>query len=92
MMRGAGLAVSLGIAAVRKRCSGGGRRLLAAKIAPFGAFGSAAGRPPMRANASNRIGAAAARPTKPGTGAPSGRPTQTPTVRLPSKPTDHASR
>ena len=60
--------------------------------APFGAFGSAAGRLPERANASNRIGAAAARPTRPGTGAPSGRPTQTPMVRLPSKPTDQASR
>ena len=33
-----------------------------------------------------------ARPINPGTGAPSGRPTHTPIVRLPSYPTDHASR
>ena len=36
---------------------------------------------PVRAKASNRIGAAAVRPRRPGTGAPSGRPTQTPMVR-----------
>ncbi len=47
---------------------------------------------PVREKASNRIGAAAMRPIRPGTGAPSGRPTQTPMVRLPSKPTDQASR
>ena len=45
-----------------------------------------------RAKASNRIGAAAVRPAKPLTGAPSGLPTQTPMVRLPSKPTAQASR
>ncbi len=47
---------------------------------------------PERAKASNRIGAATARPTMPGTGAPSGRPTQTPMVICPSKPTAQASR
>ena len=59
---------------------------------PFGACGSATGGWPVRAKASNRIGAAAVRPTRPGTGAPSGRPTQTPMVRRPSKPTAQASR
>ena len=44
------------------------------------------------AKASNRIGAAAVRPTSPLTGAPSGRPTHTPMVRLPSNPTAQASR
>ena len=57
-----------------------------------GARGSGAGAVGRRAKASNRIGAAAMRPTRPGTGAPSGRPTQTPIVCLPSKPTDQASR
>jgi len=47
---------------------------------------------PERVKASHRTGAAAVRPVRPATGAPSGRPTQTPTVRVPSKPTDHASR
>ena len=70
----------------------GGSLEVAASSAPFGACASAAGSLPVRAKASNRIGAALARPTRPGTGAPSGRPTQTPIVRLPSKPTDHASR
>ena len=50
------------------------------------------GRAAEPAKASNRIGAAASRPIRPGTGAPSGRPTQTPIVCLPSKPTDQASR
>ncbi len=54
--------------------------------------GSGAGGAGRRANASNRIGAAALRPISRGTGAPSGRPTQTPMVYLPSKPTDQASR
>ena len=89
---GAAPAISPGSRPGRKRCNGSGSLLLAAKIAPFGARASGAGTPPMRAKASNRIGAAALRPTRPGTGAPSGRPTQTPMVRLPSKPTDHASR
>src|SRR5262249_44429688 len=71
----------------RKRCSGGGSFPAAAASAPLGAAGSGAGSLPVRAKASNRIGAAATRPTSPGTGAPSGRPTQTPMVRLPSKPT-----
>ena len=63
-----------------------------ASNAPVGALGSAAGIFPVRAKASNRIGAAAVRPTRPGTGAPSGRPTHTPIVIRPSKPTDQASR
>ena len=45
---------------------------MAATSAPLGARGSGAGSLPVRAKASNRIGAAAARPTRPGTGAPSG--------------------
>jgi len=47
---------------------------LFATSTPFGAFGKPAGIFPVRANASNRIGAAAVRPIRPGTGAPSGRP------------------
>ena len=54
--------------------------LPAAKIVPFGAGASGAAVKPERANASNKIGAADARPYRPGTGAPSGRPTQTPIV------------
>ncbi len=38
------------------------------KDAPFGACASGAGTLPVRAKASNRIGAAALRPTSPGTG------------------------
>jgi len=58
----------------------------------FGGLGSGAGNFPVRAKASNRMGAAAVRPTMPGAGAPSGRPTHTPMVMRPSKPTDQASR
>ena len=76
----------------RKCCSGTGNLALAATIASFGACAKRAGNLPLRAKASNRIGAAAPRPTNPGVGAPSGRPTQTPMVRLPSKPTAQASR
>jgi len=76
----------------RKRRSGNGNLALLASSAPLGGLGSAAGIFPVRAKASNRIGAAAARPTRPATGAPSGRPTQTPMVMRPSKPTDQASR
>jgi hypothetical protein len=90
-MKRGGSTTSLGPVAL-KRCSGGGNLLLAAKSAPFGACGNGAGASPDRANASNRIGAAEARPTNPGTGAPSGRPTQTPTVIRPSNPIAHASR
>ncbi len=75
-----------------KRLSGGGNLALDVTSTPFGARGNAVGGAPRRANASNRIGAAAMRPTSPGTGAPSGRPTQTPMVCLPSKPIDQASR
>ena len=83
---------ALGRPAGRKRWSGNGSLPLTANRAPCGAWGSGAGSLPERAKASNRIGAAAVRPTRPGTGAPSGRPTQTPMVRLPSKPIDQASR
>ncbi len=76
----------------RKRCSGGGNFALVATRVPFGAGGRLCGSLPVRAKASNRIGAAATRPLRPGTGAPSGRPTHTPIVRLPSKPTAQASR
>ena len=47
---------------------------------------------PSRAKASIRIGAAASTPIRPGTGAPSGRPTQTPMTWRPSKPIAQASR
>jgi len=48
---------------------------------PFGAFGKPGGDFFRCARTrSNRIGAAAVRPIRPGTGAPSGRPTQTPIV------------
>jgi len=76
----------------RKRCSGSGSLALLASSTPFGGFGSGAGSRPVRAKASKRIGAAAVRPTRPGTGAPSGRPTHTPMVSRPSKPIDQASR
>ena len=76
----------------RNRRSGSGSLALLATSVPLGGFGSGAGSLPVRAKASNRIGAAAVRPTRPGTGAPSGRPTQTPMVMRPSKPTDQASR
>ena len=66
--------------------------LLVAISAPAGAGGSGASGCGPRAKASNRIGAAAVRPARPLTGAPSGLPTQTPMVRLPSKPTAQASR
>ena len=46
----------------------------------------------MRAKASNRIGAAASRPVRPGEGELSGRPTQTATVEPRSKPIASASR
>ena len=76
----------------RNRRNGSGSLALLASSTAFGGFGSAAGIFPVRAKASNRIGAAAVRPTSPGTGAPSGRPTHTPMVMRPSKPTDQASR
>jgi hypothetical protein len=72
--------------------SGGGSRAVAACSTPRGGGGSGAGGLPIRAKLSNRIGAAPLRPISPGTGAPSARPTQTPTVRRPSKPIDQASR
>ena len=46
MMRGAASACRPRAMPGRKRCSGSGSRLLVAKIAPFGACGSAAGNPP----------------------------------------------
>ncbi len=46
----------------RNRCSGGGNFEFAATNVPFGAAGRLVGSFPVRANASNRIGAAAARP------------------------------
>ncbi len=55
--------------------------------APFGAFGSAVPTPSEARKGIEQDRRAPRRgPTSPGTGAPSGRPTQTPTVRLPSKP------
>src|SRR5262249_10082966 len=89
---GVGLGAPPATIPARKRGSGGGSFPAAATSAPLGAAGSGTGSLPVRAKASNRIGAAATRPTRPGTGAPSGRPTQTPMVRLPSKPTAQASR
>ena len=91
MMRGAPLA-SPGTALGVKCRKGGGSRLVLAKTTPSGARTNGTGACPVRANASNRIGAAVVRPTIPGTGAPSGRPTQTPMVMRPSKPTAQASR
>src|SRR5262245_49973365 len=79
-------------AADAKRRSGGGNFAVLAMSTPLGAGGSGCKPPPIRAKASNRIGAAAVRPVRPVTGAPSGLPTHTPMVRLPSKPTAQASR
>src|SRR3954452_8236486 len=92
IMRSWGSVLSPARAPGRKRCRGGGSLAVAATSAPFGDRGSAAGNLPVRAEASNRIGAAAALPIRPGTGAPSGRPTHTPMVCRPSNPTAQASR
>jgi len=59
---------------------------------PLGAGLNATVGVPSLSNASNRIGAAIVMPDNPGTGAPSGRPTQTPITVLPSNPIDHPSR
>src|ERR1700733_7516608 len=75
-----------------KYLSGGGSFALVVIKIPAGGRGNAVGGVGRRANASNRIGAAALRPISPGTGAPSGLPTHTPMVWLPLKPTDQASR
>ena len=72
--------------------SGGGSLAEAAKSAPWGEGGNGTAAWPERAKASNKMGAALARPTSPGTGEPSGRPTHTPMVMRPSKPTAQASR
>ena len=74
-----------------KRRSGAGNWAWVTAGAAAGRGGIAAG-VPSRAKASKRMGAAAVRPVMPGTEEPSGRPTQTATVRRPSKPTAQASR
>ena len=61
-------------------------------MVPGGAALNCAVGPPSRSKLSNRMGAAALMPEMPGTGAPSGRPTQTPITVLPSKPMAQASR
>ena len=70
-----------------KRFSGGGRSGPLTSTAPLGALSSGARVSLIRWNASNRMGAAAVRPTRPGVEAPSARPTQTATVWRPSYPT-----
>ncbi len=72
-----------------KRRNGGGRFAREAKSTPGGG-GSAAAGAGRRAKASNRMGAAAARPVRPGTGAPSGRPIQTP-IGVPAVKADRPS-
>src|SRR6202041_655555 len=76
----------------RKRRNGGGRSaVMVALKTPLGAGIDSMLRP-SRSNASNRIGAAASRPIRPGVGPLSGRPTQTAMVVRRSKPTASASR
>ena len=83
-------AIVLG-ASLRACRSGGGSPAVVATSA-FGGIGTGSGSPPKRAKASNRIGAAAVRPTSPGTAPLSGRPIHTPIVTRRSKPTAQASR
>ena len=75
----------------RWRKGGGKAAVLRAKIAPGGDGIVSASRPSL-AKASNKIGAAAIRPTSPGTAPLSGRPTQTAMVVRRSKPAAQASR
>src|SRR5690606_35975055 len=76
----------------RKRWSGWGRRAFGRISVDGGGGGSGARSGPIRANASKRIGAASSPPKAPGSAAPSGRPSQTPTTWAPSNPTAQASR
>ena len=73
--------------------SGGGKSAPDATLrTPDGAGRNGTRLEPIAWNASNSSGAAAVRPSSPGDGTMSGRPTHTPTVCRPSKPIAHASR
>src|ERR1700729_2245028 len=76
----------------RRRRNGGGRAaVMVAVNTPLGA-GIDSLLLPSRSKASNRIGAAASRPIRPGVGPLSGGPAQTPIVVRLSKPIASASR
>ncbi len=84
-------AIVLG-ASLRRWRSGGGRSAVTLAVStPFGGRMLSTSRP-RRSKASNRIGAAAWRPMRPGVAPLSGRPTQTAMVVARSKPIASASR